>query len=82
MRVALEEIKTEDMLRQERGWKLFMLLPRMLLHRPPRGGVVERGKLLKRFDQFNRRSVDQSRGGKPDMLPTGCSGSSTEITQR
>ena len=53
MRVALEEINTEDLLRQERGWKLFMLLPRMLLHRPPRGGVVERGKLV-RFDQFNR----------------------------
>ena len=54
MHVALEEINTEDLLRQERGWKLFMLLPRMLLHRLPRGGVVERGKLLKRFDQFNR----------------------------
>ena len=23
-----------------RGWKLFLLLPRMLLFRPPRGGVV------------------------------------------
>ena len=40
MRVALEEINTEDLLRQKRGWKLFMLLPRMLLHRSPRGGLL------------------------------------------
>ena len=44
---------TDDLLRQERGWKFFMFLPRMLLYRPPRG-VSCWGKLLKRFDQFNR----------------------------
>ena len=44
MRVALEEISDggcrEDPAQEERGWKLFMLLPRMLLHRAPRGGLI------------------------------------------
>ena len=34
MRVALEEACAESHARQGRGWKLFMMLPRMLLHRP------------------------------------------------
>ena len=34
----MEEACQRDPVRCERGWKLFMLLPRMLLHRPPRGG--------------------------------------------
>ena len=33
MRVALEEIDGADDIRRERGWKLFLLLPRLLLHR-------------------------------------------------
>ena len=53
MRVALEEINVDDAVRQERGWKLFLLLPRMLLHRAPRGGTNPKSKLLVRFDQFN-----------------------------
>ena len=39
LRVALSEIlegsAAGDELREERGWKLFFLLPRMLLSRPP-----------------------------------------------
>ena len=38
--------------REERGWKLFLLLPRMMLHRPPRGGLIPRSKLIHRFELF------------------------------
>ena len=48
--VALEEIESADDTRRELGWKLFLLLPRLLLHRSPRGGTIPRSKLLKRFD--------------------------------
>ena len=44
MRVALKEVDRArvvlDVGAQGRAWKLFLLLPRMLLHRPPRGGLV------------------------------------------
>ena len=30
----------------ERGWKLFLLLPRMLLHRPPRVRLMAKSKLV------------------------------------
>ena len=57
VRVALDEIKAgssvNDARRQERGWKLFMLIPRMLLHRRPRGGTIPREKLVQRFEQFS-----------------------------
>ena len=39
-------------IQQERGWKLFLLLPRMVLHRSPRGSLVGRDKLTARFDKF------------------------------
>ena len=56
MKVALEEITTGQQARndhqQERGWKLFLALPRMLLHRSPRGGKISRDKLISRFDKF------------------------------
>ena len=35
------------------GWKLFLLLPRMLLHRPGRGGNISKTKLTSRFDDFS-----------------------------
>ena len=38
-------------LRAERGWKMLMLLPRMLLARP-RGGKVSKKKLQERIDLF------------------------------
>ena len=56
MKVLLEEIvvghERGDILRQERGWKAFMLLPRLLLHRKCRGGKIGKDKLRERFDAF------------------------------
>ena len=40
-----------DELRKERGWKMLMLLPRMLLARP-RGGRISQRKLQTRIDMF------------------------------
>ena len=58
MRTVLEEIcageRTGEEARAERGWKLFILLPRMLLHRPARGGHIPRAKLISRFESFVR----------------------------
>ena len=42
----------EEMARQERGWKLFLLLLRMLLQRPPGGGLLSKEKLSNRFKMF------------------------------
>ena len=56
VRLALEEVvsgcDSGDVVKQERGWKLFFLLPRMLLSRPCRGGLVPRRKLETRFQKF------------------------------
>ena len=56
LKVALDEIiaghESRSVLRQERGWKLLLLLPRMLLHRSRRGGLQSRDKLVARFDKF------------------------------
>ena len=56
LRIALEEVCTGcqvgDITRQTRGWKLFFLLPRMLLHKKPRGGAIPRQKLEERFVRF------------------------------
>ena len=56
LKIALEEIlagqQNRQTHRQERGWKLFLALPRMLLHRPPRGGLISKEKLMQRFDKF------------------------------
>ena len=45
MRIALQEIEegfqSQNEERQSRGWTLFLLLPRMLLFRPHRGGVIQ-----------------------------------------
>ena len=56
MRLALHEIisgmESDNQVRITRGWKLFILLPRMLLFKPPRGGKVAKNKLLDRFTKF------------------------------
>ena len=48
LRLALREITVSqgDQVRSARGWKLFMLLPRLLLFRPPRGGNISKQKLI------------------------------------
>ena len=57
VRLSLEEIVSGrdrgDVVQQERGWKLFFLLPRMLLSRPCRGGLVPRKKLETRFQKLD-----------------------------
>ena len=53
MRIAMEEATQPDLRRSERGWKLFLLLPRMLLHRPGRGGNISKTKLTSHFDDFS-----------------------------
>ena len=45
---------SEEGPRKERGWKLLLLLPRMLLFRPPRGGLISKEKLADRFSAFSR----------------------------
>ena len=57
LRVAFEEAQcvrdNNDDARNCRAWKLFMLLPRMLLNRPPRGGQVPKKLLEQRFQMFS-----------------------------
>ena len=48
----MDEAFEVNQLRSERGWKLFMLLPRLLLFRPPRGGNVHKSKFVGRFQEF------------------------------
>ena len=56
MQVALDVITEgrhrRNALQEERGWKLFFLIPRLLLFRPARGGVVPRNKLEERLSRF------------------------------
>ena len=56
MRLVFEEIleghEVFSNTRMSRGWKLLMLLPRMLLHRPSRGGCVSQKQLEERFRRF------------------------------
>ena len=55
MKLALEDLLASDQeVRQERGWKVLMMLPRMLLHRPPGEGHISRNKLTARFEAFSR----------------------------
>ena len=52
VQLALEEATAAERCQQERRWKLFLLQPRMLLHRPPRGRLASREKLIARFQLF------------------------------
>ena len=50
MRVALHEWQAGEVVQSEarksRAWKLFVLLPRMLLFKPPRGSLVAKSKMV------------------------------------
>ena len=52
MRLACKTIvqgrRVNDVELEMRGWKLFVLVPRMFLFRPPRGGWVSREWLIER----------------------------------
>ena len=56
LRVTFDECIADwahrDKTREVRALKLFLLIPRMLLHRPPRGGLVPRKWLEERFRSF------------------------------
>ena len=56
MRVSMQEIRVgraeNNELRRIRGWKLFLMLPRMLLQKAGKGGLVPKSKLRERFAQF------------------------------
>ena len=54
MKLALEESLAREEDRQVRGWKLLLMLPRMLLHRKPGGGQISKKQLLDRFDRFHQ----------------------------
>ena len=54
LKFALEEATAQDVVRQTRGWKLSVMLPRMLLHRSPGGGHITKSKLEARFTLFNQ----------------------------
>ena len=52
MRVAMDGANCGVPARQEGGWKLFVLLPRLLLFRHARGGNLGKEKFAKRYDMF------------------------------
>ena len=54
MEEILAGVRSQNVDREENGWKLFLLLPRMLLHKPARGGGVPKHKLMGRFNMFNK----------------------------
>ena len=76
MRFALTEAdrcrEGGDQVGLTRAWKMFMLLPRLLLHKPPRGGQIPKSRLKERFLDFSAgRWVDllcQSRSKPPWSL--------------
>ena len=57
MRFSMEEVlrskRVHDIEAEVRAWKLFLMLPRMLLFRPTRGGKVSKGHLMERLDLFS-----------------------------
>ena len=79
--VCSRGVSAQDEVRQVRGWKLLMLLPRMVLHRGPRrfGPEVEIGGAV-RILLIGRMAV--SVGGQWGMRPTGGSKQTPESPPR
>ena len=54
LKAIMEEVSAarlaRDVLRQSRAWKAFLLLPRLLLHKPPRGGLIQKKRLEERLE--------------------------------
>ena len=53
LQAILRRRERNDIEVETRGWKLLMLIPRLLLTRPPRGGLVPQERLKKRVARFN-----------------------------
>ena len=67
MRIALTEASCGDEFRRVRGWKLFLLLPRVPLSRKPGGGLISREKLTSRLSLFSQgRSTELIRASEQD----------------
>ena len=82
LKVAMEEaLANSDSVRQERGWKVFLLLPRMLLHRPRWRAHLTRQVDFK-IRGFPTRRVAHFVGGQRPVRCLGCPGavSSQETT--
>ena len=79
LKMSLEEIlkgrARSDSVKENRGWKLFFLLPRLLLFRPPRGGLVPKARLQERVSMF-------SAGDWLTLLETSLEASVTGTTAR
>ena len=62
LRLAMNEAvlahNRNDVAREERAWKLFVLLPRMLLTRQPRGGKISPRKVGREDCTIHRRQMD------------------------
>ena len=68
-------------MRQERGWKLFVLLPRLLLFRPARRGLISKKKLEERFADFVRREWLSLLEGQQEMCGDGGHMAKTSATR-
>ena len=79
LKMSLEEIlqgrARSDIVKEIRGWKFFFLLPRLLLFRPPRGGLVPKARLQERVSMFNA-------GDWVTLLETSLEASVTGTTAR
>ena len=53
LQAILRGRERKDVELETRGWKLLMLMPRLLLARPPRGGLVPQGRLKERVARFS-----------------------------
>ena len=54
MEEATAGVLDRESVRQARGWKLLLLIHRLLLHRPPGGARIPKRKLVERFEKFSR----------------------------
>ena len=64
MKMVLEEIMASDEdVRVTRGWKVFLMLPRLLLHRPPGGGVISQGEVGDTVRGFHPKRLGVVVGG-------------------
>ena len=69
-------------MRRERGWKLFLLLPRLLLFRPARGGLISKKKLEERFADFVRGEWLSLLEGQQEICGDGGHMAKTSVTRK